>query len=187
MSETRLRPDDWCEAALNAIAKDGIGAVAVEPIARSLQVSKGSFYWHFKNRDALLAAAVRRWEAVRTDEVIVALLEVTEPRERLRATFAGAYGKPRASRIEAALVASRNDPIVAPVLRRVTKRRVAFLVDIFTALGFRPEDAAHRASIAYGTYVGLSVMKYANPAAVPSQYAPTDAFLDDLVGLLTRA
>ena len=45
-----LTAEDWARAALEAIAEDGVTAVAVEPLARSLGVTKGSFYWHFANR-----------------------------------------------------------------------------------------------------------------------------------------
>jgi len=59
---TRLSADDWARAALELIAEQGVAAVAVEPLARRLGVTKGSFYWHFRSRDALLQAAIERWE-----------------------------------------------------------------------------------------------------------------------------
>ena len=58
----RLTRSDWERAALQAIAESGMNAVAVEPLARRLGVTKGSFYWHFANREALMAAAITRWE-----------------------------------------------------------------------------------------------------------------------------
>ena len=60
----RLTADDWAQAALDLISEQGVAAVAVEPLARRLGVTKGSFYWHFPSRDALLQAALERWEAV---------------------------------------------------------------------------------------------------------------------------
>ncbi|HXD53500.1 MAG TPA: helix-turn-helix domain-containing protein, partial [Solirubrobacteraceae bacterium] len=59
----QLTPEDWERAALAAIRDGGPEAVAVEPLARRLGVTKGSFYWHFANRDGLLGAAIARWEA----------------------------------------------------------------------------------------------------------------------------
>jgi len=56
---TRLSADDWEQAALDLIATQGVNAVAVEPLARQLGVTKGSFYWHFPTREALLAAVYR--------------------------------------------------------------------------------------------------------------------------------
>jgi len=56
-----LTADDWAAAALEAMASSGIEAVAVEPLARSLGVTKGSFYWHFPNREALMRRALELW------------------------------------------------------------------------------------------------------------------------------
>ena len=46
----RLSAEDWAVAALDVIAESGLAAVAVEPLAKRLGVTKGSFYWHFPSR-----------------------------------------------------------------------------------------------------------------------------------------
>lgn len=53
---------DWLKAARRALLKGGVEAVRVEKLARTLHVTKGSFYWHFKNRKALLDLLLREWE-----------------------------------------------------------------------------------------------------------------------------
>jgi AcrR family transcriptional regulator len=58
----RLEKKDWMRAARLALLEGGPSAVRVETLARKLHVSKGSFYWHFKNREALLEALLREWE-----------------------------------------------------------------------------------------------------------------------------
>ena len=78
-----LTRSDWARAALAAIARGGIAAVAVESIAADLGATKGSFYWHFKNRDALIQAALDMWEQSRTESVIEALEREPDPAERL--------------------------------------------------------------------------------------------------------
>src|SRR5690606_6204362 len=83
----RLSAEDWAQAALDLIAEQGVAAVAVEPLARRLGVTKGSFYWHFPSREALLQAALERWEHVEQEAVFGALERVPDPRERLRALF----------------------------------------------------------------------------------------------------
>lgn len=187
MAAQRLGPEDWCDAALDALAAGGVEALVVERLAEALGVSKGSFYWHFANREALLEAAVLRWERVRTEEIIAALGSISDPADRLRQLFRRAFGKPRMGRIEAALVLSRDHPAIAPVLRRVTKRRVRFLADAFLELGLDARTAAQRARITYGAYIGLFVVRFANPAAVPSRAGSLDVFVDDLLDLLVRA
>lgn len=84
-------------------------------------------------------------------------------------------------------MSSRENAILAPVLRRVTRRRVSYLTELFADFGFSPRDALRRAQVAYGSYIGLFVMRHTNGAVVPSLNGSTDAFIADLVELLTRA
>jgi AcrR family transcriptional regulator len=187
MPNPRLAPGDWCQAALSAVGEGGLGAIAVEPLAKRLGVSKGSFYWHFKNRDALVAATAKHWEESLTAEVKDRIAQVADPRERLDLLVRGAFGRRAdAGRIEAAFVSSRANPLIAPAVRRVTKRRVAYLSDAFRELGFDEHEARHRATVASGAYVGLFVMRHTNPAAVPARDGSIDAFVTDLTDLLTR-
>lgn len=74
----RLTADDWADAALAALGERGLAGVAVEPLATRLGTTKGSFYWHFANRDALVVAALARWEEVATERIITAM-EAAEP------------------------------------------------------------------------------------------------------------
>ena len=60
---TRSRTkEDWLRAARLALLRRGPHGVRVEALARSLGVTKGSFYWHFKDRRELLEALLREWE-----------------------------------------------------------------------------------------------------------------------------
>jgi AcrR family transcriptional regulator len=74
-----LGREQWLTAAVAALIRGGLDAVAVEPLATSLGVTKGSFYWHFENRDALIAALVEQWEAVGTEQVIAELDAIAPP------------------------------------------------------------------------------------------------------------
>jgi AcrR family transcriptional regulator len=62
LNEPTLTATDWAEAALQLIAEAGLGALTVKALAARLGVTKGSFYWHFRGRSELLAAALNRWE-----------------------------------------------------------------------------------------------------------------------------
>jgi AcrR family transcriptional regulator len=62
MEARRMTRDDWMRAARLALLDGGPGAVRVEKLARDLKVTKGSFYWHFKDREDLLEALLREWE-----------------------------------------------------------------------------------------------------------------------------
>ncbi|WP_346136226.1 hypothetical protein [Lentzea roselyniae] len=111
---------------------------------------------------------------------------MAEPRERLRTLFRTAITEDPTSGLEPALVAHADDPVVAPILHRVTQRRVAFLADGYAELGLPPAQARHQAVVAYATYVGWVQLRRAAPAAVPEITNDPDA-LAHLLEHLVRA
>lgn len=149
----RLTADDWAAQALEAISEQGIAGVAIEPLAARLGTTKGSGYWHFRNRAALLDAALRLWEETHTDEVIATMDAVRDPSERLRRLF-GAITAESTDSVEVNLLAAADHPAVAPVMRRVVERRVAYLAAIFVELGEDRRAAHRRALLAYSAYIG---------------------------------
>ncbi|HET6602592.1 MAG TPA: TetR/AcrR family transcriptional regulator [Xanthomonadaceae bacterium] len=151
----RLSADDWAQAALDTIAESGVAAVAVEPLARRLGVTKGSFYWHFPSREALLEAALARWEQVELEQVFGTLEAVPDPRERLRALFRLVAHEVRPHAIYSELLKALDHPVVQPVMRRVSSRRLDYLTASFRQAGLAREDARHRARLTYAAYVGF--------------------------------
>jgi AcrR family transcriptional regulator len=161
-----LSREDWAGAALAALAGDGLAGVAVEPLARRLGASKGSFYWHFRDRGELIAATLELWERRDTTEVIAALETIPDPRERLRQLARSAFVRAAAGHdAQPGVLAAAADPRVAPVLERVTRTRLAFLERQFQALGLDPAAARARARMAYALYVGLGDLRRATPQA----------------------
>ena len=151
----RLSANDWAQAALDLIAEDGVHAVAVEPLARRLGVTKGSFYWHFPSRDALLQAALERWETAEQELVFGSLEQVADPRERLRALFRLVAHEAKSHIIYSELLKALDHPTVSPVIGRVSQRRLDYLTDSFRQAGMARADAQHRARLAYAAYVGF--------------------------------
>lgn len=151
-----LGTEAWTRAALDALAEGGLKAVAVEPLARALKVTKGSFYWHFENRDALLSAALEQWESTQTEALIAAASAVDDPRERLSSLVESAHRSARGLRLTRALTGAADHPIVGPVVRRVSERRLSYLAKCFVALGLDARAAKHAARMAYAAYLGLA-------------------------------
>jgi AcrR family transcriptional regulator len=180
----RLSADDWTSAALAALVEGGVAAVAVEPLAMRLGATKGSFYWHFRNRDALLAATLERWERLETDDVITRVEIEDDPRARLRALYLLATGglPGRSRSAEPALQAAVAHPLVAPALARVTRRRLDYLGAQFTALGLPPRAARHRALLAYTAYLGHGQLVRTAPDLTPDDLG---AYADEVVAALT--
>ena len=144
----RLSADDWAQAALDLVAEQGVAAVAVEPLARRLGVTKGSFYWHFPSRDALLQAALERWEAIEQESVFGSLEAVPDPRERLRQLFLLVAHEVKPHVIYSELLKALDHPAVQPVINRVSQRRLDYLVASFRQAGLGRTDAQHRARLA---------------------------------------
>ncbi|MGA6960157.1 MAG: helix-turn-helix domain-containing protein, partial [Candidatus Acidiferrales bacterium] len=67
LKSSPLQPDDWVRAAFARLSTEGIESVRIELLARDLGVSKGSFYWHFQDREELLAKMLDRWESDETE------------------------------------------------------------------------------------------------------------------------
>lgn len=152
---TRLSADDWEVAALEVIAEHGVAALAVEPLARRLGVTKGSFYWHFSSREALIQATLERWEENDLATFERSLNLVKEPRDKLRALFRRTREEVHSHVIFCALFKAADHPLVGPLMQRVSERRIAFLKDGFEGLGMSPRDALNRARLTYLSYVGF--------------------------------
>ena len=151
----RLSADDWAQAALDQMAEQGVAAVAVEPLARRLGVTKGSFYWHFPSREALLVAALERWEKVEQETVFGQLEAIADPARRLRALFDVVAHEARSHIIYSELLKALDHPVVKPVIERVSARRLEYLTASFRQAGLNRGDARHRARLAYAAYVGF--------------------------------
>lgn len=152
---TRLSAEDWERGALELIADEGVGAMAVEALARRLGVTKGSFYWHFRNRGALLEAALQRWEEHDEAEVLAKIEPIADPRLRLRAMFDFVARELPSHRIYAALLKALDHPAVLALMARVSARRMDFLAAAYREAGMNPAQAQHRARLTYAAYVGF--------------------------------
>ena len=154
LPRVRLTRDDWVHAALLAIAEGGPAAVAVETLAARLGATKGSFYWHFRDRQELIEAALATWEREATDEIIAGLESVADPEERLRSVLEIAMELDEDEYPDVRLLPSVSDPLVAPVAARVQKKRLAFLARCFREMGFAPAESRRRARLANSIYIG---------------------------------
>jgi AcrR family transcriptional regulator len=160
MASTRTPRGSWIDAGLRALAAGGPDAVRIEPLARSLGVTKGGFYWHFDDRRALLDEMLEEWERRSVDEVIAAIeAEGGDARTRLRALFALAMSRPDVLRIDLAVRDwARRDRSVAERLRRVDNRRMDYMRGLFAALCPDEEEVEVRALLAFSLWIGNHFM-----------------------------
>jgi AcrR family transcriptional regulator len=183
----RLTPEDWADAALAAIAEGGLAAVAVEPLAVRLGTTKGSFYWHYSGREALLEAALARWEDWTTSAVVVEIIDdANPPADQLRRLVVRTIEIAERDRVGPALQANATHPAVARTLDRVTRARIDLITTVFTRLGYAAQEARSRALLAYSAYLGHAQLAHATPQALPATDEERRAYLDRVLHLLTR-
>jgi AcrR family transcriptional regulator len=174
---TRLDRSRWTRAALEAIADGGLANVAVERIARDLGATKGSFYWHFKDRAALVEAALDSWVG-QTDTLIERFAEVADPADRLRTMLVLVLDDSPGTRVEGSLVADAEDPVVRERLTRVTATRLTYIESLFAESGHA--DARERALLLYASFLGIIHLRRTAPEVVPTGDA-FRTYVDDVV------
>ena len=145
LGEPTLTASDWAEGALQLIADKGLRALTVSALATRLGVTKGSFYWHFRGRSELLAAALTRWEQRATTDAMRGLDAVTDSRRRLELMLDAASQPPRSRSLYAALAEAAEDPVVRRALDRVASARTASVRERRTAA-----NPASSATMSYG-------------------------------------
>jgi AcrR family transcriptional regulator len=153
---TRTPRSGWIDEGLRALAAGGPDAVRIESLARALGVSKGGFYWHFGDRQALLEELLDTWERVSIDEVIERVESGGgDARARLRRLFALASSSEGLLAIDLAVRDwSRRDPAVAERLRRADNRRMEYMRSLFAAFCPDEDDVEVRCMLAFSLWIG---------------------------------
>jgi len=156
-----LSAEDWIKAGFRALWAGGPQALRVEAIAREMKVSKGSFYWHFKNVGALKSAMLEHWKQVATFETITKVEQKeTGAAAQLKALIELATGEQAAeyggSRVEAAIRDwARFDAGVERVVHQVETARLEFVAALFLETGEKKAASRQSARLLYGAMIGL--------------------------------
>lgn len=162
-TRSSLTPAQWIDASTALLVDHGIDAVRVDVVAKILNVTRGSFYWHFRDRDDLLQSLLEGWRKRTTDQIIERFetrRDVPEVliKELISLPFRGRSAK-RAARIELAIRAwARRDEMARRAVDDVDSRRVSYISQCFSALGFDMVEARHRAFLLYAYEVAESIL-----------------------------
>ena len=149
---TSLDVAAWVEAAFDVMAEGGIDAVRVDPLAKRLGVTRGSFYWHFADRDALHLAMLKHWREG-ASYLIYARVEraadAKSPAERLETLLSLPYSSPRSARAAAIELAvrlwARRDKRAAKAVRHIDRVRLDYFQKLLTQHGLDKNEARKRA------------------------------------------
>ena len=182
-ARSALTPERWIEAATEVLIDHGIDSVRIDVLAQQLQVTRGSFYWHFRDRDELLRRVLQGWREQAT-ELLTARLESAhpDPREQLRDVISlpvRGRAAQRAARIELAIRAwARRDATARQAVDEADGSRIAYIAQLFSALGFGVAEARWRAFTLYAYVVAES--QIAAPIA-RAQRPERDRFIEKLL------
>lgn len=152
----RLGRQEWINAGFRALAIKGPEGLRVEPIARELKATKGSFYWHFKDLPELQASMLSYWEEAATHRIIERLEALPRGLPRL-AALVHAVNMPHDAQggagAEAALRAwGRSFAPAREAVARVDAQRLAFLRDCLNDMEMEPQEYP---VLFYATHLGL--------------------------------
>jgi AcrR family transcriptional regulator len=155
VAKVRTPRGAWVHAALQALAAGGPDAVRVETLAVSLGVSKGGFYWHFADRQALLEEMLDTWEKTGTEDIIARVAgHPGDARAKLQKLF-DITSSPEGLAVELAVRDwSRRDRDVAGRLRRADNRRMEFVRSLFGQFCADEDDVEVRSMMSYSMVIG---------------------------------
>jgi len=160
----RLSRETWLQRAMDIIAADGFAALNIDRLSRRLGVTKGSFYWHFENRKDFIFQMLEYWADISTDAPI-RYTKQAEPYPAARLTLLMVVlQKQNTARYEVPIRAwAAFDPGVARFVRRVDRKRYAFVRSVFEGIGFSGRDLEVRVR-AFVTYHSMEMAMIDRPS-----------------------
>ena len=167
----RLTRADWLSHGLNVLREKGHESLKAEPMARALDVSRGSFYWHFSSLPDFHSAILEEWRTRITEAVIVELKSLPKEHQQLQTLVARALDA--SQDLEAAMRRWAGvDTAVAKAVARVDDIRVSYLKDVLLAHGIEEDEAKSRAVLLTWAFIGRAFAPQFTQELAPS--ASTD-------------
>lgn len=179
---TALDRDAWIKGAIAILAEHGAERLRVEVLAKRLGVTKGSFYWHFKDRRDLQDAVLDLWKDGRIRDIRKQTLAQPGGEAAALLHTIEVYGSARNRKgiaIEAAVRDwARRDPQAATVVEEVDAERLACACRLFLACGIKQEEAQARSLLLYAYVFGVSLMR---PGAFTSDIESLKAWIAERI------
>lgn len=153
---TRLSVDDWIDASFELMATDGVSGVKITRLCERLEVTKGSFYWHFADINELMEAIADKWCDTQNDTVRgLKGLESVDVEQRLQ-IMAELLIDQRTWAVESAVRDwARNYEKIADAVRELDNRIFDVVRRSLLDLDFDADEARLRAGILVYSGIGF--------------------------------
>lgn len=152
----RLTMADWIEHGLKTLARRGPDALKVVPLSAALNVSRGSFYWHFRDIADFRSRLLDAWRERATDRVIAEIEARRGAPDRLESLLLRAFVPGRG--LERAVRAwAGHDRDAAAAVAAVDETRLGYITRLLLEAGVARDKAAARATFLYWAYLGQTV------------------------------
>jgi AcrR family transcriptional regulator len=162
----RLTKSDWISHGLRTLALEGPGALKAGRMAAKLKVSRGSFYWHFRDLADFESQLLRSWQVNSTDRVIEDLdAREGEPGLAVHLIQQAFRGRRRLDRAMRSWAAA--DGKVARVVASVDARRITRIAKLLVDAGVERRRAHHRAAFLYWAYLGQAAVMDRDSQSIP--------------------
>ena len=141
----RLTREQWLCLALDVLARDGSTALSLNNLIKHLHVTKGSFYWHFKNQADFQFALVDHWHDAHT-LVVAKIIDGVDggPEKRLRSLMKMVIAEHHVLFDGAITTLTIQNPALKPKVQASYDYRIAYVRNCFSALGFRGKELSVR-------------------------------------------
>jgi len=161
---TQLDRIEWIYSAIEALADEGLAGMRVEALAKRFGVTKGSFYWHFKDRQDLFSAVLQTWKEGRIRDIDkqsrAAPGKECDQLLRIIDTYSANRNRKGISIELAVRDLARRDAQASAVVEEVDTYRLESTRKLFVASGLSDIEAQSRSLLLYAYVFGQSLMAY---------------------------
>ncbi|MCW8886292.1 MAG: TetR/AcrR family transcriptional regulator [Motiliproteus sp.] len=159
----KITREAWIHEAFSVLADGGVDHIKVEALAKRLKVTKGGFYWHFKNRNELLDNMLDQWQRGRVETIhqqVNSDRDAAQILDQLLQLYTD-HTNPRGNAIELAVRDwARNSEQAALTVKTVDRDRLQSVAGLFSRLGLEAQEAFSRAYLFYSYVFGQSLLNY---------------------------
>ncbi|MGU3293915.1 TetR/AcrR family transcriptional regulator [Williamsia sp. M5A3_1d] len=163
----RLSAEDWIDAAFTLLVEEGLSAIKIVTLCRRLEVTKGSFYWHFADINALFEAMAAAWTA-ESDAYLRGLKElgIAPPAQRIEEMTRRLVDPGTWARESAVREWARSNPVVAASVASLDNHILEVVEETLVELGLAPGDARIRAGLL--VYAGIGFVESRGTLPTPT-------------------